>query len=188
MFEWAVWVGTANESKWGWLFGPVTCQQMQHHMFYCEKPEVYHFCLFSHASAQQHEPWSICPSPHALIWQLHPIMVRKGGSGGEAFSTVLARWRMCVEGWLSCDLAGGPSDLQLRKCFCVCVCFSDLKKGTKAILKSSSVALAHALGTSTTCCWSTVGNKRLPKSLVTSLQYPSLTACLCLNTNMPTHN
>lgn len=122
MFEWAVWVGTANESKGGWLFGPVTCQQIQHHMFYCEKPEVYHFCLFSHASAQQHEPWSICPSPHALIWQLHPIMVRKGGSGGEAFSTVLARWRMCVEGWLSCDLAGGPSDLQLRKCFSVCVC------------------------------------------------------------------
>lgn len=51
LFEWAVWVWTANESKGGWLFRPVTCQQIQHHMFHCEKPEVYQF-VFSHMPAR----------------------------------------------------------------------------------------------------------------------------------------
>lgn len=70
----------------------------------------------------------------------------------------------------------------------VCAFQIEKKKGPKAIRKSSSMVPPHVLCTSTTCCWSTVGNKRLPKSLVTSLQYPFLAACLCLNTNMPTHN
>lgn len=81
MFEWAVWVETTNESKGGRLFGPVTCQQINITCFIARKPEVYHFCLFSHACMRKHQPWSICPLPHALIWQFHPIMVRKRGGG-----------------------------------------------------------------------------------------------------------
>lgn len=60
---------------------------------------------------------------------------------------------------------------------CMCVFFKlKKKKEPKAILKSSSMVQPHVMCTSTTCCWSTVGNKRLPKSLVTTLQCPFLTA------------
>lgn len=100
---------------------------------------------------------------------------------------------------LSFDLAGGPSELWLRKCF-VHVCVFNFLKDSKnhsrqSYPKSIHYVLPHVLSMNTTCCWSTARKIRLSKSLVASLQYTSLAACLscslcvcsCTNTHINTH-